>query len=66
MSSKTAVLWDLFLLCIYAAIATLIAIEYWHGRIRAPWAVIGVAVFGFGTFRQVMFVKHSDVPDDPD
>ncbi len=64
MSSKTTILWDIFLLCVYAAISVLIAIKYLEGSIRAPWAVVGVIVFGFGAFRQWMFVKRPDVPDD--
>lgn len=62
MSSKTAVLWDVFLMCVYAGIAVLFVVAYLRG---AHWGVIGVIVFGFGVFRQVMFVKHRDVSDDP-
>jgi 4-hydroxybenzoate polyprenyltransferase len=62
MSSKTAALWDVFLTCVYAGIAALFVVAYLRG---ARWAAIGVVVFGFGVFRQVMFVKHRGVPDDP-
>jgi 4-hydroxybenzoate polyprenyltransferase len=66
MSSKAAVLWDVFLMCVYAGIAVLIVVGYLHGPVRAPQAALGVIVFGFGAFRQAMFVRHRDVPDDPE
>ncbi len=66
MSSKAAVLWDVFLMCVYAGTGVLIVVGYLHGPVRAPWAALGVLVFGFGAFRQAMFVKHRDVPDDPE
>jgi hypothetical protein len=62
MSSKTAVLWDVFLMCVYAGIAVLFVVAY----LRGAHCAIGVIVFGFGVFRQVMFIKHHDVPDDPE
>jgi 4-hydroxybenzoate polyprenyltransferase len=61
MSSKAAVLWDVFLMCVYAAIAVLFVVADVRG---IHWAAIGVIVFGFGVFRQAMFVRHRDVPDD--
>jgi 4-hydroxybenzoate polyprenyltransferase len=63
MSNKAAVLWDAFLMCVYAGIAVLFVVAYLRG---VHWAAIGVMVFGFGVFRQAMFVKHRDVPDDPE
>jgi 4-hydroxybenzoate polyprenyltransferase len=62
MSSKAAVLWDVFLMCVYAGTAVLFMVACLRG-IR--WAAIGVIVFGFGVFRQAMFIKHRDLPDEP-
>jgi hypothetical protein len=62
MSSKATVLWDVFLMCVYAGIAVLFIVAYLRG-IR--WAAIGGIVFGFGVFRQAMFIKHRDLPDRP-
>ena len=63
MSSKAAVLWDGFLMCVYAGIALLFVVAFLRG---VHWVAIGVIVFGFGVFRQVMFVKHRDLPDGPE
>jgi hypothetical protein len=58
--------WDITVLCICAGIETLIGLSYACGVIGLRWALIGLAVFGFGIVRQIVMIKHRDIPDDVD
>ena len=54
---KGAAGWHVAMLCICAGLEMLIGLSYVRGVIGFGWAVIGLAVFGFGTVRQVMVIK---------
>jgi hypothetical protein len=47
-----------------AVVETLIGLSYARGVIGLRWAVIGIAVFGFGIVRQVTMIKHRDIRND--
>jgi len=53
--------WDITVLCICAAIETLIGLSYARGAIGLRWALIGLAVFGFGILHQIVRVKNRDI-----
>jgi hypothetical protein len=61
---KAAIGWHVTILCICAGVETLIALSYARGVISLRWAVIGLAVFGFGIVRQVTMIKHRDIRND--
>jgi hypothetical protein len=63
---KEAVGWDITVLCICAGIEMLIGLSYARGAIGLGWALIGLAVFGFGILRQILMIKHRDIRNDPD
>ncbi len=63
---KGAVGWNIAVLCICAGIETFIGLSYARGVIGLRWALIGLAVFGFGIVRQIMMIKHRNIRDDPD
>ena len=56
---KRGVGWDITVLCICAGIETLIGLSYARGVIGLRWALIGLAVFGFGIVRQIVRIKAS-------
>jgi hypothetical protein len=61
---KPAVGWHITMLCLCAGVETLVALSYARGIIDFRWAVIGLAVFGFGIVRQVTMIKHRDIRND--
>lgn len=63
---KGAAGWDITVLCICVGIETFIGLSYARGVIGLRWALIGLAVFGFGIVRQIVMIKHRDIRDDPD
>ena len=63
---KGAVGWNIAVLCICAGVETFIGLSYARGVIGLRWALIGLAVFGFGIVRQIVRIKHRDIRDDPD
>ena len=63
---KGAVGWNIAVLCICTVIETFIGLSYARGAIGLRWALIGLAVFGFGIVRQIVMIKHRDIRDDPD
>jgi len=63
---KGAVGWNITVLCICAGIETFIGLSYARGVIGLRWALIGLAVFGFGIVRQIAVIKHHDIRDGPD
>ena len=63
---KGAVGWNIAVLCICAGVETFIGLFYARGVIGLRWALIGLAVFGFGIVRQIVMIKHRDIRDDPD
>jgi hypothetical protein len=56
--------WHIILLCICIGVEILIGLSYARGVIGLKWAVIGLAVFGFGIVRQVATIKHRDIRND--
>jgi hypothetical protein len=54
---KGAAGWHAVVLCICAGLEMLIGLSYARGVIGLGWAVIGLAVFGFGIVRQLMLIK---------
>lgn len=61
---KAAPGWHITLLCLCAGVETFIGLSYARGDIGLRWAVIGLAVFGFGIVRQVTMIKHRDIRND--
>jgi hypothetical protein len=61
---KAAIGWHVTLLCICVGVETLIGLSYARGVISLRWAVIGIAVFGFGIVRQVTMIKHRGIRTD--
>lgn len=61
---KAAIGWHVTLLCICAGVETLVGLSYARGAISLRWAVIGIAVFGFGIVRQVTMIKQRGICND--
>jgi len=58
---KGAIGWDITVLCFCAGIEMFIGLSYAHGVIDLRWALIGLAVFGFGIVRQIVRIKHREI-----
>jgi len=58
--------WDITILCICGVFETFIGLSYARGAIGLRWALIGLAVFGFGIVRQIVMIKHRDIRGDRD
>ena len=54
---KGATGWHVAMLCICTGLEMLIGFSYARGVIGLEWAVVGLAVFGFGIVRQLMLIK---------
>jgi hypothetical protein len=52
--------WHVAMLCICAGLEMLIGLSYARGVIGLGWAVVGLAVFGFGMVRQLILIKDHD------
>jgi hypothetical protein len=57
---KGAVGWHIAILCICIVAEVLIGLSYAHGVVSLGWAVVGLAVFGFGMVRQMVLIKDQD------
>jgi len=54
---KGATGWHVAVLCICTGLEMLIGFSYARGVIDLGWAVVGLAVFGFGIVRQLVLIK---------
>ncbi len=59
---KRAAGWHIAMLCLCIVVELLIGLSFARGGVGIGWAVVGLAVFGFGIVRQMMLIK--DEVDD--
>ncbi len=57
---KGAAGWHIVILCICIGTEMLIGLSYARGVIDLGWAVVGLAVFGFGIGRQLVLIKDQN------
>ncbi len=57
---KGATGWHIAMFCICIVVEMLIGLSYARGVIALGWAVVGLAIFGFGMVRQLVLIKGQD------